>query len=149
MTKRGRAVLALGVVVYVVAWIFGARPLYPVAVGLVAAVPLAVAWVRLASRPPRVQRHGASYDLFEGDDVRIDLVVEATGAVAPPTLVAHEHPSRFDERRVELYPAGRRRFAGGYELRAVPRGRYAFDEVRLTIEDPFGLAHTSLVQGEP
>jgi uncharacterized protein (DUF58 family) len=49
---------------------------------------------------------------------------------------------------VELYRAGRRRFAGGFELRAVPRGRYAFDTVRLTIEDPFALARVSLVQGE-
>ena len=31
----------------------------------------------------------------------------------------------------------------------MPRGRYAFETVRLTIEDPFGLARTSLVQGEP
>jgi uncharacterized protein (DUF58 family) len=31
----------------------------------------------------------------------------------------------------------------------VPRGRYAFDAIRLTIEDPFGLARAELVQGEP
>jgi hypothetical protein len=46
MTSRGRAVLALGVAVYVVAWIFGSRALYPVAAGLVLAVAGAVAWVR-------------------------------------------------------------------------------------------------------
>jgi hypothetical protein len=35
MTKRGRSVLALGVVVYFAAWIFGSHALYPVATGLV------------------------------------------------------------------------------------------------------------------
>ena len=149
MTDRGRAVAALGLVVYIAAWVFGSRALYPVAVGLLLAAALALAWVRLSARPPFVRRHGASRDVVEGDDVRIDLEVEATGAVAPPTLVAHERPGRLGERRVELHRVGRRRFAGGYELRRVPRGRYAFESVRLTVQDPFGLARAELVQGEP
>jgi uncharacterized protein (DUF58 family) len=148
MTGRGRSVLVLGLVVYLAAWVFGSRALYPVATGLVLAVVLAVAWVRLSARPPHVSRHGAIRNVIEGDDVRIDLVVDARSPVPPPTLVAHERPGRLPERRVELYRAGRRRFAGGFELREVPRGRYAFDTVRLTIEDPFALARASLVQGE-
>jgi uncharacterized protein (DUF58 family) len=148
MTGRGRSVLVLGLVVYLAAWVFGSRALYPVATGLVLAVVLALAWVRLSARPPHVSRHGAIRNVIEGDDVRIDLVVEARSPVPPPTLVAHERPGRLPERRVELYRAGRRRFAGGFELRDVPRGRYAFDTVRLTIEDPFALARASLIQGE-
>jgi uncharacterized protein (DUF58 family) len=148
MTGRGRSVLVLGLVVYLAAWVFGSRALYPVATGLVLAVVLALAWVRLSARPPHVSRHGAIRNVIEGDDVRIDLVVEARSPVPPPTLVAHERPGRLPERRVELYRAGRRRFAGGFELREVPRGRYAFDTVRLTIEDPFALARASLAQGE-
>src|SRR5205823_4072907 len=65
MTARGRAVLALGVVVYAAAWTFGSRPLYPVALGLLFAALLAVAWVRLSARPPHVSRHGAARDLVE------------------------------------------------------------------------------------
>ncbi len=148
MTNRGRAVLALGLGVYVAAWIFGSRALYPVATGLLFAVALALVWVRLSLRPLYVRRHGAMRDLVEGDDVRINLEVKATGAVTPPTLVAHEHPGRLGERRVELYRAGSKRFAGGYVLRAVPRGRYAFEAVRLTIDDPFGLARAVVLQGE-
>jgi uncharacterized protein (DUF58 family) len=148
MTRRGRSVLVLGLVVYLAAWVFGSRALYPVAAGLVFAVVVAIAWVRLSARPPHVYRHGAIRNVIEGDDVRIDLVVEARSPVPPPTLVAHERPGRLPERRVELYRAGRRRFAGGFELREVPRGRYPFDTVRLTIEDPFALARASLVQGE-
>jgi uncharacterized protein (DUF58 family) len=131
------------------AWVFGSRALYPVATGLLFAVALAVGWVRLSTRPPLVRRHGAARDVIEGDDVRVDLELTATGALPPPTLVAHERPGRLDERRIELHRVGRRRFAGGYELRKVPRGRYAFETVRLTIEDPFGLARSSLEQGEP
>jgi hypothetical protein len=56
MTPRGRAVLVTGVLVYAAAWTFGSRALYPVATGLLLAVGLAVAWVRLSSRPPHVRR---------------------------------------------------------------------------------------------
>jgi uncharacterized protein (DUF58 family) len=149
MTQRGRAVLALGFFVYLAAWVFGSRALYPVASGLLFTVALAVAWVRISTRPPHVRRHGAAQDVVEGDDVHVSLELTATGALPPPTLVAHERPGRLAELRVELHRVGHRRFAGRYELRAVPRGRYAFETVRLTIEDPFGLARASLVQGEP
>src|SRR5205814_4894310 len=43
---------------------------------------------------------------------------------------------------------GRRRLGASYALTHVPRGRYAFESVRLTIEDPFALARADLVQGE-
>ncbi len=48
MTRRGRALLAIGLVVWIVAWLFGSRALFPVAAGLVLAVAVAVAWVRLS-----------------------------------------------------------------------------------------------------
>jgi uncharacterized protein (DUF58 family) len=149
MTGRGRAVLALGLVVYVVAWVFGARALYPVATGLLLAVALAVAWVRLSAAPPFVDRHGAAHELVEGNDVRIDLTVLPVSPLPPPTLVAHESLGRLAERDVELVRVGNRRYAGGYELRGVPRGRYPFGTVRLSVEDPFALARAELEQTEP
>ena len=51
MTGRGRAVLGLGLVGYVVAWVFGSRALYPVATGLVAAVALAAGLYGMGPRP--------------------------------------------------------------------------------------------------
>jgi len=149
LTSRGRAVLALGLVVYVAAWVFGSRALYPVATGLVFAVVLAVGWVRLSSRTPHVSRHGVTRDLVEGDDVWIWLEVHTTSAVPPPTLVAHERPGRLGERRVELASSWGGQHSARYQLTGVPRGRYAFDTLRLTIEDPFSLARTEIVQGEP
>ena len=149
MTSRGRAVLVVGAVVYAAAWTFGSRALYPVAAGLVLAVLLAVTWVRLSSRPPHVSRYGAARDVVEGDDVFVELLIETTSTVPPPTLVAHERAGRLGERRVELLRNGLGAYRAVYELYAVPRGRYPFEEVRLTIEDPFALARTEIVQGEP
>ena len=149
MTSRGRAVLVLGLVVYVAAWVFGSRPLYPVATGLVLAVVVAVGWVRLSSRPAHVSRHGVARDLVEGDDVWVWLEVDTTSAVPPPTLVALERPGNLGERRVDLGSSWGGHHAARYQLEQVPRGRYAFDSVRLTIEDPFSLARAELVQGEP
>ena len=73
---------------------------------------------------------------------------DATGRAAADARRARaaRTPRRAPRR---AHRVGRQRFAGGYELRAVPRGRYAFETVRLTIEDPFGLARAELVQGEP
>jgi uncharacterized protein (DUF58 family) len=148
MTRRGRAVLVLGIAVYVVAWIFGSKPLYPVASGLVLAVAVASAWVKLSSRPPRVSRHGAGREVLEGEDVRIDIEVRNASAVQPPTMVAVERVGTLPERTVELRGA-QRRFVGGYELRGIRRGRYAFAPIRLTVEDPFALARACIEKGEP
>lgn len=142
MTERGRAVLVLGVAVYVVAYVFGSQALYPVATGLVVAVLLAVLWVRAGARGPSLRRHGLG-NVVEGSDVRIRLEVAMRSLVPPPTLVAVERAGRLPERNVEIANGG-----GRYVLPAVRRGRYVFDPVRLSIEDPFGLARVELVKGE-
>ena len=54
MTAAGRLALALGLLTYLAAWAFGSKPLYPVALGLLAAVLLARIWTRVAPRPPGV-----------------------------------------------------------------------------------------------
>src|SRR4051795_6943532 len=56
LTGRGRCMLGLGLGVYLAAWAFGSKPLYPVATGLLLVVALAWAWVRLSNRPFRVRR---------------------------------------------------------------------------------------------
>src|ERR1051325_10058374 len=71
MTSRGRAVLALGPLVYVVAWVFGSRALYPVSVGLVVAVGLAAGWGRLSARRPHVHRRGPAPDGLGGRGVEL------------------------------------------------------------------------------
>jgi uncharacterized protein (DUF58 family) len=142
-------VLALGVLVYVAAWVFGSRALYPVGTGMLLACAVAFVWVRLSARPPHVARWGAAREAVEGDDVTVRLQLDAVSPVPPPSVVAVERAGRLAERTVELRRVEFRRFAGGYKLPSVPRGRYAFEPVRITIEDPFGLARAELTQGEP
>jgi uncharacterized protein (DUF58 family) len=148
MTGRGRAVLGLGVACWIVAVVFGSRALYPVAAGLVLAVPLAVAWVRITLRQPHVARHWPHESLHERDDVEIELVLEREPGVPLPAVVAHERVGRLAEQEVELRPAGRGRHRGLYLLHDVPRGRHPFSPVRLSISDPFGLAEASLAVEE-
>jgi uncharacterized protein (DUF58 family) len=155
MTGRGRAVLAVGVFCWVVAVVFGSPALYPVAAGLVIVVPLAVAWVRITLRQPRVTRRwrqdSAGWrdeDLLEGDDVRIELVVEREPGVPLPNVVAHERVGRIGVEEVELRAHGRGRHWGSYRLDDVPRGRHRFEPLRLSITDPFGLAAADVALAE-
>ena len=147
MTARGRGVLALGVLCWIVAIVFGSPTLYPVAAGLVIAVPLAVAWVRITLRQPHVTRRWRqdsalwrNGDLLERDDVRIELILEREPGVPLPNVIAHERVGQLGEQEVELQPDGRGRRWGSYRLDGVPRGRHSFEAVRLSITDPFGLA---------
>jgi uncharacterized protein (DUF58 family) len=148
MTGRGRAVLALGILCWIVAVVFGSRALYPVAAGLVLVVPLAVAWVRITLRQPRLSRRWPHDGLLERDDVAIELVLEREPGVPLPNVVAHEQLGRLGGEEVELRPHGRGRHAGSYRLRDVPRGRHRFGRVRLSISDPFGLAERGLALEE-
>jgi uncharacterized protein (DUF58 family) len=139
MTRRGRLALLLAGGIYLAAWTFGSRALYPVAAGLALAVGLAVAWVRSSPLPQRIRRDTGSRELTEGDDLRATVEVEFGPGVRPPGVELVERIGRLGPRATPLeYERGRA--WGRYVLRAVPRGRYAFTEARVVIEDPFGLA---------
>ena len=144
MTRRGRAVLLLGVFCWIVAVVFGSRAIYPVAAGLVLAVPLAVAWVRVSVRRPDVRRRWRPENLVEGGAATIELVLTRDSTAPLPSAVARERIGSLGEREVEL--RGRRRglSTGRYVLPEVPRGRHRFGPVRLSIADPFGLAGVEL-----
>jgi uncharacterized protein (DUF58 family) len=144
MTARGRAVLALGVLCWIVAIVFGSTAICAVAAGLVLAVPLALAWVRITLRQPHVKRRWRRGNLLERDDVAIELVLECEPGVPLPSVVAHERVGRLGERDVELRPRGRGRHSGSYRLHDLPRGRHRFSPVHLSIADPFGLAEAEL-----
>ncbi len=148
MTARGRAVLGLGVVCWISAVVFGSRALYPVAAGLTFVVPLALVWVRITLRQPRVTRRWPHENLVERGDVTVELVLEREPGVPLPSVVAHERVGRLADQGVELRPRGRGRHTGSYHLDDVPRGRHAFSPIRLSISDPFGLAEAGLTLEE-
>jgi uncharacterized protein (DUF58 family) len=148
LTARGRWALGLGLAVYLTAWAFGSKPLYPVALGLLLAVALAWAWVRLTSGPMRLRRRVQSgKDYFEGADVPVELELEVESAFRPRCALVVQRIAKLGERITVL-----ERSAGTLRarlvLQAVPRGRYAFDDARALVEDPFGLEQAeALVAG--
>ncbi len=99
MTSRGRALLGLGLLTYVVARTFGSKPLYPVALGLLFAPLVAWLWVRLAQGPMRLHREVEAGERFEGDDVDVELRLERTAHLPPASLVLVENVSGLGERR--------------------------------------------------
>jgi uncharacterized protein (DUF58 family) len=148
MTRRGRSVLALGLVVYLTAWAFGSRPLYPVAAGLLLASALAWAWVRAADRPMRVERRSPARDHVEGDDVEQRVVVQPSGHLPPPTAALVESVGRLGDRRHVLRRQGRRLLVD-YRLERLPRGRYPFTRSCVEIADPFGLQRRDIALPAP
>ena len=144
MTRRGRALLGLGLLTYVAARAFGSRPLYPVALGLLFAPILAWLWVRLAQGPMRLHREVGAEERLEGDDVDVELRLEHAATVPPASLVLVERLSGLGERRT---PLDSRR--GRYTLSAVRRGRYLFLEVRAVLEDAFGLQRAEIPLAAP
>ncbi len=139
MTGRGRAALLLGVGLYLAAWLLGARPLYPVALGLLGAPLVASMWVRLAARPLRIERHHARAHHLEGDDLEIDVDAALSPGLRPVGLRLNDRLGSLGRKEVALEVEGRRAW-GRYTLHRVPRGRYALDQATVTLEDPFGLA---------
>lgn len=143
MTRRGRAVLAIGLLVWIVAWLFGSRALFPVAAGFVLAVLAGVAWVRLSRQPLAASRSWGGHGLVEGDDVRIMVRIRPSSRIPFPVAVAHDVVGRLGEHTIEL----RREsgvLVGSYTLRALARGRHVFEPIRVSIADPWQLAERSL-----
>lgn len=126
--------LGLGLLTYVVARVFGSKPLYPVALGLLFVLVVAWLWVRLARGPMQLHREIGSEERFEGDDVVVELRLDHDAQVPPASLVLVEHVSGIGERRTALEASH-----GRYTLSRLRRGRYVFLEVRAVLEDAFGL----------
>jgi uncharacterized protein (DUF58 family) len=148
LTGRGRSILGLGFGVYIAAWAFGSKPLYPVATGLLLVVALAWVWVRLANRPFRVRRGWGDSEHVEGDDVPVFVELQATGSVLPASATLVERVGRLGEQRHSLRRNGRR-LSVRYVLERLPRGRYAFEDVRVEIADPFELEPVAVALPAP
>ncbi len=138
LTRRGRLLLLLGGALYLAAWAFGSKPLYPVAVGFLLVVLLAAVTVRLAARPMAYRRRSSRVDYFEADDVRVEVEVEPLSFLGLASVSVVERLAKLGEHSVALRQEGSV-LRGGYVLHAVPRGRYALDDAEAVIEDPFGL----------
>ena len=143
MTGRGKLTLAIGLLAYAVAWLFGAKVLFPAATGLVLAPLAARAWVRLAAGPIGLRRRAGRGAHVEGEDVWVTIEASPSSQVPPPSLGIREHIARIGERSTPLRRDGRF-YRGTYVLERVARGRYAVDRTTAAIEDPFGLARSEV-----
>ena len=139
LSGKGQLVLALGGVVYLVAWLFGSEPLYPVGIGLVAAVGLSVVWVRLLAKPKDLRRFFATDTRLDGDDVPVRVALELSRGLRPSFVDGRELVDGLGE-----FPLSFERTKGGYTatytLERVPRGRYGIESTRVVAGDPFGFA---------
>jgi uncharacterized protein (DUF58 family) len=144
MTRRGRALLGLGLLTYVAARAFGSKPLYPVALGLLFILVVAWLWVRLAQGPMRLHREIGAEERLEGDDVEVELRFDHSARVPPASLVLVEKISGLGERSTALESKH-----GSYTLSRVRRGRYLFLEVRAVLEDAFGLQRVEIPLSAP
>ena len=144
MTRRGRVALALGAGLYVVAWLTGSPALYPAAVGMLLAPPLAWVWLALAPRPSRLTRGAGRGEHLEGDDVEVELELDVDLGVLPRApVVARERLSKLGARETKLRRRGRR-LGARYLLPSLSRGRYAIESAHAVLHDPFGLATRSV-----
>ncbi len=143
MTRLGRAAFALGVLTYLAAWLFGSRPLYPVAVGLVAAVGVAWLLVRVAARPVAVRRRVLGGHPVEGDDIGVEIELAVAPGIPVGQLTLVERIRGLGERRTLLERRGGTPRAS-YVLARVPRGRHAFERVVAVREDPLGLRRSEI-----
>ncbi len=144
LTRRGRMTFLFGVTVYVVAWAFGSKSLYPVAVGLVLAVLLAWAWIRLARRPEALQWGSRRREHIEGDEVQIEIEARLEpGRVPPPATLLEQSVRSLGVRRTRLERNGDV-LSARYRLVGVPRGRYVLRGARAIMEDPFGLERAEI-----
>lgn len=143
MTRRGWLTLLLGAATYVVAWLFGAKALYPVATGLVLAPVAAVGWVWLAAGPMRLQRRAGKGVLLEGGDVWVGLDVQPESRIPAAGIAITETIARFGDQVTTLARTGTG-YRGTYVLERVPRGRYVVEQARATVDDPFGLARADV-----
>jgi uncharacterized protein (DUF58 family) len=146
LTERGRLALLLAGGIYLVAWGFGSRALYPVAIGLALAVLGARLWVVIIRQPVQLRRRLGAREYVEGDDVTIGLEATALRHPGPRTLEVYEEISKLGERRVELNRRGPSLLVR-YILPAMRRGRYRFEAVRAVFEDPFSLARAEVLLG--
>jgi uncharacterized protein (DUF58 family) len=139
LSRRGRLALLFGLAVYLIAWAFGSRALYPLAVGLVVAPLVAWLWMRLSTWPLRLVRRTRGGEHLEGEDVTVAVEVERSRGLPPGSVVLHEQMSKLGGRVTRLRGRGSR-LAAEYLLERLPRGRYELRHAKAVIEDPFGLA---------
>jgi uncharacterized protein (DUF58 family) len=146
LTTRGKGLLALAAGLYIAAWGFGTRPMFLIAVGLLALPVLAWLWVRLTAKPTALRRYTGHRELVEGGRGVVEVELKTEGGAVPARGRLRETVGDLGARTVALRRAGYG-LRGRYEIDPAPRGRYALHAAELVIDDPLGLAETRISLG--
>lgn len=147
LTRRGLAVLASGLLLWVAARVLGSTDLTAVAVGLTALPLIALVSAKASSHELRTIRKLSSRGAFPGTQIRVSLTVENRyRSRTPPLLLEDSLPrslGRSARAVVAGIPAGTRREIS-YTFRCGARGRYLIGPLLASVSDPFFLARQSL-----
>ena len=146
LTRSGWGALALSVVAFVTGRVFGILELYVLAVGLLAAVVLAVG--ANLRRPPRlaVRRVLEPSVVRAGEAARVDVQVANTGSRRTPLLQLWEPVGETGGATMNLAPLRRREAtAAAYRLPTSSRGVVRIGPMRARRRDVLGLSQTTFV----
>jgi uncharacterized protein (DUF58 family) len=147
-TRRGRALVLGGVVLYAVARALSVDELFSVAAAAVILPGLALLSVRWARYRIGFSRAVAPRRLFPGSRLTVQFSVRNLGHLPSPPLLLEDRapaalggPARFT--LASLPP--QRRETVAVERRPLRRGRYPVGPLTARVVDPFGLAETRTV----
>lgn len=146
LTRRGKALLTLAGALYLSAWAFGTRPMFLIAVGLLALPVLAWLWARVSAKPTALFRRTGRRELVEGSCVIVDVELKIEGSPVPARARLQETVGELGSRPVALRRAGYG-LRGRYTIDPAPRGRYSLHAAEVVIDDPLGLAETRVPMG--
>src|SRR5581483_8779311 len=140
LTARGRQLLGVSALLYLVAWGFGTRAMFPVPLGLSLAVLGSYLWVRLLTRPMRLRRKLGYRELVEGGRVVVGIELRPDGGgPLPGRARLIEQVGDLGIHQADLVHSGHY-LRGRYVIDPIARGRYRLDGAQLMLEDPFGLS---------
>ncbi|MGH2724193.1 MAG: DUF58 domain-containing protein [Actinomycetota bacterium] len=147
LTGRAFAVLAGGVLLWVVSRLVGSADLHVVAAGLLAIVALSAGFIRLRRHNLHATRRLSTRRAFPGTRVRVELDVQNRGRTGTSFLLLEDRlpASLGTPARVvlsDIPPLGRQSI--GYAVSARSRGRYHIGPLSASVTDPFDLARTRI-----
>ena len=141
-TRRGWAVLAAAVCLWLAARLIGSPDLHMVAAGLLALPLLGAVYIHWNRVRLRVGRHLSAVRVFPGTPVTVSLTVRNEGpGAASFLLLQDEVPSSLGGSQrsvVSGIPAGKEQTTS-YAVTCRERGRYVVGPLSIFITDPFGM----------
>jgi uncharacterized protein (DUF58 family) len=149
ITRRGWAIVATGVALYVASRATGSPNLHMVGFGTLLLPLIAAGFIRWSRQPFTVSRHLAATRGFPGNRVRVDLLIRNEGKRSTSIIfLEDEVPAALGRPARAVVPSipALNQQTVSYLVSCRRRGRYRLGPVRLWLSDPFGLARVSVDQ---